>query len=138
MRRGGNSWEKELTNEPEKNVGEQMSGISISNSGGDITWDDLSSVPFKGGNSMLETDDLRAAAQALQTYIDDVQTDIQTMNKAATECIDNMGSDQYSTRAALQLQDCAQSLSKTIEEAESLREKILRRAEETEDSQNMI
>ena len=46
---------------------------------------------------------------------------------AATDCIDNMGSDQYSEKAASQLQECVRSLSSTIQEAEELHAKILKK-----------
>ena len=55
---------------------------------------------------MLDTNELQNAAQALQIYIEDVQDNIKVMNSAAIDCIDNMGSDQYSEKAANQLQEC--------------------------------
>lgn len=87
---------------------------------------------------MLDTNDLQSAAQALQIYIQDVQANISVMNNAATDCIDNMGSDQYSEKAASQLQDCVRSLSSTIQEAQELHAKILRKISEIEESQNML
>lgn len=87
---------------------------------------------------MLDMNDLQSAAQALQIYIQDVQGNISVMNSAATDCIDNMGSDQYSEKAASQLKECVRSLSSTIQEAEELYVKILKKISEIEESQNIL
>ena len=82
----------------------------------------------------VDTESLGAAAAALGTYISDVKNIIQKMNDAAQDCSDNMGSDVYSQKAIANLQSCAQALSKTIQEAESLRGKILAKKRQIEDS----
>lgn len=87
---------------------------------------------------MLDLNDLQSAVQALQIYIQDVQSNIEVMNKAATDCMDNMGSDIYSEKAASKLQECVKSLSLTIEEAYELHGKILKKISDIEESQNIL
>lgn len=87
-------------------------------------------------SNTVDTESLGQAASALDTYISDVQNNIQKMRDAATDCSDNMGSDVYSQKAISKLGDCIKSLSKTIEEAESLKKTILAKKKQIEDSQN--
>ncbi|WP_297664488.1 hypothetical protein [uncultured Streptococcus sp.] len=87
---------------------------------------------------MLDTNELQNAAQALQIYIEDVQDNIKVMNNAIFDCIDNMGSDQYSEKAADQLQECIKGITASVIEAQILHGKILRKIEEIEESQNIL
>ena len=82
----------------------------------------------------VETEALAQAANALGTYIKDMQTNIRKMRDAAVDCSDNMGSDVYSRRAIDKLETSIKSLSKTMEEAEALRKKILKKKRQIEDS----
>ena len=87
---------------------------------------------------MLDTNELQNAAQALQIYIEDVQDNIKVMNSAAIDCIDNMGSDQYSEKAANQLQECIKGIIPSVIEAQVLHGKILSKIREFEESQNIL
>lgn len=87
---------------------------------------------------MLDTNELQNAAQALQIYIEDVQDNIRVMTNATIDCIDNMGSDQYSEKAADQLQKCIKEIVDSAVEAKQLHAKILRKIEEIEESQNIL
>ena len=82
----------------------------------------------------VDIEALEMAANALSEYIDEVNTDIQKMKDAAVDCSDNMGSDVYSKRAIIRLEVCARSLAGTISEAEALREKILKKKRQIEES----
>ena len=82
----------------------------------------------------VDTESLGQAAAALGTYFADVKSNIQKMNDAAQDCSDNMGSDVYSRKAIANLQACAKELSRTIQEAENLRRKILTKKQQIEDS----
>ena len=85
-------------------------------------------------NKTVDTEALGQAANALSTYIDAVQNNIQKMKDAATDCSDNMGSDVYSQKAIAKLEACAKDLSKTLSEATELRKKILNKKKQIEDS----
>lgn len=85
------------------------------------------------GNN-VDSEALGQAAAALGTYINEVRNNIQKMKDAATDCSDNMGSDVYSQKAILKMNDCAKELSRTIEEAEILQKKILAKKRQIEDS----
>lgn len=87
---------------------------------------------------MLDTNELQNAAQALQIYIEDVQDNIKVMNSAAIDCIDNMGSDQYSEKAANQLQECIKGIIPSVIEAQVLHGKILSKIREIEEAQNIL
>ena len=87
---------------------------------------------------MLDTNELQNAAQALQVYIEDVKDNINVMNSAAIDCIDNMGSDQYSEKAANQLQECIKGIIASVIEAQVLHGKILSKIREIEESQNIL
>ncbi len=82
----------------------------------------------------VDTESLGQAAAALGTYISEVNSNIQKMQDAAQDCSDNMGSDVYSKNAISKLGACAKELSKTIQEAEELRKKILAKKRQIEDS----
>ena len=84
---------------------------------------------------MLDTNELQNAAQALQVYIQD---NIRIMTNATIDCIDNMGSDQYSEKAADQLQECIKGIVDSAVEAKQLHAKILRKIREIEESQNIL
>ena len=84
----------------------------------------------------VDTEALDRAANALRTYVGEVQTNIRKMQDAATDCSDNMGNDVYSQKAIAKLQDCTSALSKTISGANELMGKILKRKREIEESQN--
>ena len=86
---------------------------------------------------MLDTNELQNAAQALQIYIEDVQDNIRIMTNATIDCIDNMGSDQYSEKAADQLQECIKGIVDSAVEKQ-LHAKILRKIREIEESQNIL
>ena len=82
----------------------------------------------------VDSEALGQAATALGKYIADVQQNIKKMQDAATDCNDNMGKDVYSQRAIEKLQSCAMELSKTVEQAEDLRKRILKKKREIDDS----
>lgn len=88
--------------------------------------------------STVDTESLGQAANALGVYIGEVQENIQKMRDAATDCSDNMGSDVYSQKAISKLGDCIKSLNATIEQAKSLRQTILKKKQQIEQSQNAL
>lgn len=87
---------------------------------------------------MLDTNELQNAAQSLQIYIEDVQDNIKVMNNAIVDCIDNMGSDQYSEKAANQLQECIKGITASVIEAHLLHARIVGKIKEIEESQNIL
>lgn len=87
-------------------------------------------------NKVVDTDSLGQAAQALSVYIEEVSENIQKMRDAATDCSDNMGSDVYSQKAISKLEVCANEISKTLQDASELRDKILEKKRQIEDSQS--
>lgn len=87
-----------------------------------------------GEHHNVDSDSLGMAAKALETYISEVQNNIQKMKDAAVDCSDNMGGDVYSKKAIEKMEDCAKALTKTIQEAEELLERILDRKTKIEES----
>ena len=81
----------------------------------------------------VDTDALQQAANALGTYIADVQNNVKKMKDAAVDCKDNMGSDVVSQKAVTKLNDCAKELSSTMKEAQDLQKKILAKKRQIED-----
>ena len=86
----------------------------------------------------VDTDALRAASSALNTYIAEVKSNIRKMKDAAVDCSDNMGSDVYSKKAIASLAKCATDLTKTIGEAEQLQSAINKRIKDIENSETLI
>ncbi len=84
----------------------------------------------------VDTEALGQAANALRTYVGEVQNNIRKMQDAATDCADNMGNDVYSQKAIGKLQDCTKEVSKTISQANELMGKILAKKRQIEESQN--
>ena len=82
----------------------------------------------------VDAEALAQAAAALSTYIGNLKENIQKMKDAATDCSDNMGSDVYSQKAITKLQGCISGLSKSLQEAENLRKKILIKKKQIEES----
>lgn len=89
-------------------------------------------------NTYLDDEDLEMAAAALQEYIDDVQSNIDIMKRAATDCSDNLGSDVFSARAVTQVEECAAKLSGTLEQAAELKARILAKAQEIRDLESHL
>ena len=83
----------------------------------------------------VDTEALGQAANALRTYVGEVQDNIRKMQDAATDCADNMGNDVYSQNAISKLQECTTEVSKTISQANELMVKILAKKRQIEDSQ---
>jgi hypothetical protein len=83
----------------------------------------------------VDTEALGQAANALRTYVCEVQDNIRKMQDAATDCADNMGNDVYSQNAISKLQECTTEISKTISQANELMGKILAKKRQIEDSQ---
>lgn len=83
----------------------------------------------------VDTEALGQAANALRTYVGEVQENIRKMQDAATDCADNMGNDVYSQNAINKLQDCTKEVSKTISQANELMGKILAKKRQIEESQ---
>ena len=83
----------------------------------------------------VDTEALGQAANALRTYVGEVQNNIRKMQDAATDCADNMGNDVYSQKAISKLQECTQEVSKTIVQANELMGKILAKKRQIEESQ---
>lgn len=81
----------------------------------------------------VDTEALGRAANALRTYVGEVQNNIRKMQDAAQDCADNMGSDVYSQKAINKLSQCSQSLSKTIYQANELMGKILAKKRQLEE-----
>ena len=73
----------------------------------------------------VDTEALGQAANALRTYVGEVQNNIRKMQDAAQDCADNMGNDVYSQKAIGKLSESSRSLSKTISQANELMGKIL-------------
>ena len=84
----------------------------------------------------VSTEALEQAAAALGKYIEEVNGNIQKMKSAAQDCSDNMASDVYSRAAIEKLEVCIAELSKTVMEADSIRQKILTKKSEIESSMN--
>lgn len=83
----------------------------------------------------VDTEALGQAANALRTYVGEVQENIRKMQDAATDCADNMGNDVYSQNAINKLQDCTIEVFKTISQANELMGKILAKKRQIEESQ---
>ena len=83
----------------------------------------------------VDTEALGQAANALRTYVGEVQNNIHKMQDAATDCADNMGNDVYSQNAINKLQECTKEVSKTIAQANELMGKILAKKRQIEESQ---
>jgi len=83
----------------------------------------------------VDTEALGQAANALRTYVGEVQNNIHKMQDAATDCADNMGNDVYSQNAINKLQECTKEVSKTITQANELMGKILAKKRQIEESQ---
>ena len=81
----------------------------------------------------VDTNSMRQAAKALSVYIDEVQQGIQKMRDAAVDCRDNMGNEEASKKSIIKLEECIKKLSKTLKEAESLRKRIIAKANEIDD-----
>ena len=86
----------------------------------------------------LESEDLRSAAQAFQTYIQEVQDSVNIMQRAATDCMDNLGSDVFSNQAAARLQECVKNLSSTIQEAQDVQRQIQQKISELDELQAIL
>ena len=84
----------------------------------------------------VDTEALGQAANALRTYVGEVQNNIRKMQDAAQDCADNMGNDDYSQKAIGKLSECSRSLSQTISQANELMGKILAKKRQIEESQN--
>ena len=82
----------------------------------------------------VDTDALERANIALQKYIGTVQFGINYLQNAAQDCTDNMGSDVYSQKAVQQLEFCLKDMNSAIKKAEEVRQKIMRKQREIEDS----
>ena len=83
----------------------------------------------------VDTEALGQAANALRTYVGEVQDNIHKMQDAATDCADNMGNDVYSQNAINKLQECTKEVSKIITQANELMGKILAKKRQIEESQ---
>lgn len=82
----------------------------------------------------VDTECLQAAANALAVYISEINSSIAKMKDAAIDCGDNMENDAYSQKAIAQLAECTKKLSTAISEAEALRNAILKKKKDIEDS----
>lgn len=82
----------------------------------------------------VDTEALKQAAAALGTYISEVGNSVRKMGDAAQDCSDNMGNDVYSQRAIAKLQSCRAALGKTMSQASELRNKIMAKLREIEES----
>ncbi len=80
----------------------------------------------------VDTEALGKAAQALGVYIESVKKSAKTMQDAAVDCSDNMGSDKISQKAIANLSSCVKKINKTLSDAESLRKLILKKKTEIE------
>lgn len=86
----------------------------------------------------MTTEDMESVIQALQIYKQDVGENIQVMNNAATDCIDNMGSDVFSEQAASRLQECVAKLSGTLEQADDLIREVQKALSEVTEAENIL
>ena len=86
----------------------------------------------------MTTEDMESVIQALQIYKQDVEENIQVMNNAATDCIDNMGSDLFSEQAAGRLQECVSKLSSTLEQADDLIREVQQALSEVTEAENIL
>ena len=82
----------------------------------------------------VDTEALQRASIALQKYIGKVQYSINSLKSSAQDCSDNMGSDVYSQKAIQQLESCISEINKSITKAEQVRQKILKKKREIEES----
>lgn len=86
----------------------------------------------------IDTDSLAMAAQALSTYMGEVQQSVKQMQDAALDCSDNLEKDVYTTEAINGLEKCIKELKKCLIEAEELRGKIVNRYREILESQKRV
>lgn len=82
----------------------------------------------------VDTEALQRASVALQKYIGKIEFSINTLNSAAQDCSDNMGSDVYSQKALEQLEKCITDIQKSITKAEAVRKSISKKKAEIENS----
>lgn len=82
----------------------------------------------------VEIDALQAAADALDTYIEDITQCVQKMKDAALDCHDNLDNSKTTQDAITSLEESIKEILASCPKAEDLKKKILekkRRIEET-------
>ena len=75
---------------------------------------------------MPTSEDLRIAERALTTYVTDVKTICENMNKLSESCMAYMGNDRYSTVADEQVKRVTGKISVQLDNAEELINRINR------------
>ena len=80
----------------------------------------------------VETEALDMMAKALSVFILSVKEDINKMQNAAVDCQDNMGGDKYSSQIISNLAKSTVELEKTLESADVLRQKIIKKKQNIE------
>ena len=75
-------------------------------------------------NNNTEIESLETAQNALGDYIEGIEQDIATMQKAVKDCLDNMGSDEYSKKAAEILEKSLNDLNDIVQRAMEIKEEI--------------
>ena len=71
-----------------------------------------------------EIKNLEDASKALGQYINDVDKASSDMNRAATSCVTNLGSDKFSQQAIDEVIACQKKLAQSVETAKGLKKKI--------------
>ena len=75
-------------------------------------------------NTKLES--LETAHKAMGEYIEGIEQDVATMQKAVKDCLDNMGSDEYSKKAAGILEKSLNDLNGIVQRATEIKNNIHR------------
>ena len=70
------------------------------------------------------TESLRTVSKALETYMEEVNHNIDKMRDAAIDCHDNMDHDDVSEEAIKNFENCANELKKSMNKAEELKHDI--------------
>lgn len=82
------------------------------------------------GRQVIDTSDYETLIGHLDTYIQDVELNRDSMLRAATDCSDNLGNDKLSMEAIGQLQEALKSLGNSLEQARELKQKVRKKIEE--------
>ena len=89
-------------------------------------------------NITLDSSALAEAANDLSSYIEEVKENIQKMQEAAQDCVDNMEKDSYSQSALAQITETISQLRGNLEKAEDLKRRILEKKNEIEESGKIL
>lgn len=86
----------------------------------------------------VEIEALDMTVKALSVFILSIQEDIEKIKFAAVDCSDNMDSDEFSKQVIMRLGECTVNLSKSLQGAEDLRQRIIRKKRQIEELGNQF